>query len=78
MNSYDKPLGLAPNEGLGLLPERAGFGELLKCRMCGGKPYPYDLRETHEICTVECGDCDHEVEASTPETAANKWHFPRA
>ena len=22
MNSYDKPLGLAPNEGLGLLPEK--------------------------------------------------------
>jgi|JI8StandDraft_1071087.scaffolds.fasta_scaffold453964_1 hypothetical protein len=54
----------------------AGFGELLQCRVCGGKPYAYDMRGkgTHEICTVECGSCDNEVQAESPEVAASKWH----
>lgn len=54
--------------------------ELLPCRMCGGKPYAYDMRgtNTHDICTVECGSCDHDVEADTPEAAAAKWHAARA
>ena len=78
MSKTNQALGAPVDLVLGLVPKRADFGELLKCRMCGGKPYPYDLRETHEICTVECGSCDHEVEADTPEAAASKWHFSRA
>ena len=63
--------------GLGQLPlERGRFGELLPCRMCGGKPYAYDMRGsgTHEFCVVECGSCNHDAEADTPEAAAAKWH----
>ncbi len=54
------------------------FGPLLACA-CGGKPYAYDMRctDTHELCTVECGSCDHEVQADTPEAAAAKWHAAR-
>ncbi len=72
------PLALSLHARLGLSPEGTDFGELLKCRMCGGEPYPYDLRETHDICTVECGTCDHDAEADTPEAAAIKWNFSRA
>ena len=58
----------------------AELGPLLPCRMCGGKPYAYDMRGsgTHEFCTVECGSCDHDVQAGTPEEAAAKWHSARA
>ena len=64
----------------GLSPLNSGFGQLMPCRMCGGKPYPYDMRgsNTHEICTVECGSCHHDVQADTPEAAAAKWHSARA
>lgn len=53
---------------------------LMACPMCGGKPYAYDMRgsDTHEICTVECGSCDHDVQADTPEAAAAKWHAAKA
>lgn len=56
--------------------ERAGFGKLLPCRMCGGKPYAYDMRntDTHQLCTVECGACDNEVLADCPEDAAFLWN----
>ena len=76
-----------PNDSPTLTTDRAGhvcstaeLGPLLPCRMCGGKPYAYDMRgtDTHEICTVECGSCDHDVEADTPEAAAAKWHAARA
>jgi len=79
MNDDATPAKVRLTDGLGpLVPERGGFGELMACRMCGGKPYAYDLRETHEICTVECGSCDHDVQAETPEAAAAKWHAARA
>ena len=57
-------------------PELSGFGPLLACRICGGKPYAYDMRgtDTHELCTVECGSCDHDVQADTPDAAAAKWN----
>ena len=61
------------------LSEGLGQG-LLPCRACGGKPYAYDMRGImHEpACTMECGSCDHDVEADTPEAAAAKWHAARA
>ena len=57
-------------------PESAGFGELLRCRMCGGRPYAYDMREImHEpACTVECGDCGNDSSGDTPQAAANDWN----
>lgn len=61
-------------------PPEPGFGELLPCCMCGGKPYAYDMRGImHEpACTVECGSCDHDIGADTPAAAAAKWHAARA
>lgn len=58
----------------------AGALPLVACRICGGKPYAYDMRGTgtHELCTVECGSCDHDVEADAPEAAAAKWNAARA
>lgn len=78
----DQATGASPllTEGLVALPPEQGFGELLPCRMCGGRPYAYDMRSsgTHECCMVECGSCDHDAEGDTPEAAAAKWHAARA
>lgn len=70
------PVGIASTDKLGLAPERAGFGELLPCRICGGKPYAYDMRntDTHELCTVECDECDNEALADCQEDAAFLWN----
>lgn len=70
----------AENDTPGLVRLSDGLGPLMACRMCGGKPYAYDMRgtDTHELCTVECGSCDHDVQAETPEAAAAKWHAARA
>lgn len=50
--------------------------ELLPCRVCGGTPYPYDLRGQIEdpACAVECGGCDHDAFGQTPEEAAQAWN----
>lgn len=76
MIEQSKALGTPVDLVLGLAPKRAGFGELLTCRMCGGKPYAYDMRDTdtHQLCTVECGACDNEVLADCPEDAAFLWN----
>jgi hypothetical protein len=81
MNQKPTPAKVRLTDGLGpLAPERGRFGELMPCRMCGGKPHAYDMRgtDTHELCSVECGSCDHDVQADTPEAAATKWHAARA
>ena len=67
----DPPLALTLSEQL---------GPLGPCRMCGGRPYAYDMRASKRkhACTVECENCDNDVEADTPEDAAAKWHAARA
>lgn len=54
------------------------LNDLLPCKHCGGYPYAYDMRGTgsHDLCTIECGNCDFDVEADTPEAAAAAWNLP--
>lgn len=50
------------------------FGMLLGCKICGGEPYKYDMREYAGICSIECDICDLMEVAPTPEEVSILWN----